>query len=126
MKAMHDGKGVADHLYEVGQYVWFNIKNIALRHDSRRHKLLPKFWGPFRVIELNGRNALHLDMPSQLQHIHPIVSVLQVKPFKRRLGDVLPPESIDSALEYEVEDIVDYNIVTSRRRNVPSVVEFRV
>jgi hypothetical protein len=38
----------------------------------------------------------------------------------------LPQVSIDSALEYEVEDIVDYNIVTSRRRNVPSVVEFRV
>jgi hypothetical protein len=57
MRAMHDGKGVADHLYEVGQYVWFNIKNIALRHDSRRHKLLPKFWGPFRVIELIGRKC---------------------------------------------------------------------
>jgi hypothetical protein len=65
-------------------------------------------------------------MPSQLQHIHPVVSISLVKPFKRRLGDVLPPVSIDGALEYEVEDIVDYNILTSRRRNVPSVVEFRV
>jgi hypothetical protein len=97
-----------------------------LRHDSRRHKLLPKYWGPFRVIALIGRNDLRLDMPSQLQHIHPIVSVSLVKAFKSRLGDVLPPVSIDGALEYEVEDIVDYNIMTSRRRNVPSVVEFRV
>jgi hypothetical protein len=126
MKAMHDSKGVADHLYEIDQYVWFNIKNIALRHDSRRHKLLSKFWGPFRVIELIGRNALRLDMPSQLQRIHPVVSVSLAKPFKRRLGNVLPPVPIDGALEYEVEDIVDYNIVPSRRRNVPSVVEFRV
>jgi hypothetical protein len=126
MRAMHDGKGVADHLYEVGQYVWFNIKNIALRHDSRRHKLLPKFWGPFRVIELIGRNALRLDMASQLQHIHLVVSVSLVKPFKRRSGDVLPPVLIDGTLEYEVDDIVDYNIVASRGRNVPSVVEFRV
>jgi hypothetical protein len=85
MKAMHDGKGVADHLYEIGHYVWFNIKNIALRHDSRRHKLLPKFRGPFQVIELIGRNSLRLDMPSQLQHVHPVVSISLVKPFKRRL-----------------------------------------
>jgi hypothetical protein len=49
-----------------------------------------------------------------------------VKPLKARLGDVLPPVSINGALEYEVEDIVDYNIVTSRHCNVPYVVEFRV
>jgi hypothetical protein len=65
-------------------------------------------------------------MPSQLQHIHLVVSVSLVKPFKRRLRNVLPPVVIDGALEDEVEDIVDYSIVTSCRRNVPSVVEFRV
>jgi hypothetical protein len=46
-KTIHDGNCVADHLYEVGQYVWFNIKKISLRHDSQRHKLLSKFWDCF-------------------------------------------------------------------------------
>lgn len=63
MKEQHDGKGVCDHLYTVGDLVWFYVENIGLRHESRRHKLLPKCWGPFKVIELIGRNALRLDMP---------------------------------------------------------------
>jgi hypothetical protein len=54
MKDRHDSKGVCAHLYAVGQMIWFNIKNIGLRHDSRRHKLLPKFWGPFKILELIG------------------------------------------------------------------------
>ena len=67
MKERHDKQGVSNHLYAVGDLVWFNIKNIGLRHDSRRHKLLPKYWGPFKVLELVGRNAVRLDMPA-----HPI------------------------------------------------------
>ena len=62
MKERHDKKGVSNHLYAVGDLVWFNIKNIGLRHDSRRHKLLPKYWGPFKVLELVGRNAVRLDI----------------------------------------------------------------
>jgi len=127
MKDRHDGKGICLHLYEVGHLVWFNIKNIGLRHDSRRHKLLPKFWGPFKIIELVGRNAVRLDMPSHLERVHPVVSVSLIKPYRGRAGEQAPtPITRGTDIEFEVDDIVDFNLVNSKRKNIPSVVEFRV
>jgi hypothetical protein len=39
MKDRHDNKGILPHLYAVGKFAWFNIRNIGLRQDPRRHKL---------------------------------------------------------------------------------------
>jgi hypothetical protein len=85
MKDRHDGKGCASHLYAVGD-LWFNIKNIGLRHESRRHKLLPKYWGPLKVLEVMGKNTVRLDMPAHLSRIHDVVSITMIKPFKKRTG----------------------------------------
>ena len=126
MKAIHDGKGVTSHFFVEGQLVWFNIKNVSLRHDSRRHKLLPKFWGPFKIIELVGNNAARLDLPAHLRSIHPVVSVQLLKPHFQRPGQPLPSAVVDSDLEFELERIVDFHLVSSRKRDVPGIVEFRV
>ena len=104
--------------------VWFNIKNVSLRHDSRRHKLLPKFWGPFKVIELVGRNAVRLDMPSHLSYVHPVVSTSLLKPFRPRPGYEVSPVLVDGDLEFELDSIVDFHLLQSRRRNTAPVVEF--
>jgi hypothetical protein len=126
MKDMHDGKSVHDHLYSEGDLVWFNVQNLSLRHASRRHKLLPKFWGPLKIIELVGQNAARLDLPSHLKHVHPVVSVSLLKPFKQRAGSAPPPVFVDGELQYELDCITDNNLVTSRRKTVPPIVEFRV
>jgi hypothetical protein len=62
MKRFHDNKLTRMHLYEVGQLVWFNVKNVGLRHESMPHKLIPKYWGPFKILELGGKNAVRLDL----------------------------------------------------------------
>jgi hypothetical protein len=126
MKDRHDGEGVCAHLFEVGQLIWFNIKNIGLRHDSRRHNLLPKYWGPFKILELIVQNAVLLDMPAHLNHIHQVVSVSLIKPYKARVGQAPTPITVNSELEFEVEDIIDFNIVKSNRKTIPPVLEFRV
>jgi hypothetical protein len=126
MRDRHDKKGISLHLYSVGDPVWFNIRNVGLRHDSRRHKLLPKFWGPFKILELVGPNAVRLDVPAHLSQIHPVVSVQLIKPYHSRNEQILPPIIINSELEFEVDAIVDYNLLKSKRRGGPSVVEFRV
>ena len=125
MKHQHDGKGVHDRVYNVNDLVWFNVRNLGLRHDSRRHKLLPKFWGPFKVIRVIGRNAVHLDMPSHLRHIHPVVSVSLIKPFVARLGQP-PPVEICGEDEHELESVIDFHLIKSNKRNVPNQVEFKV
>jgi hypothetical protein len=126
MKDRHDSKGILPHLYSVGDFVWFNIRNIGLRHDSRRHKLLPKYWGPYKILELVGTNAVRLDMPTHLSQIHPVVSIQLVKPYYARDNQSLPPMIINDEPEYEVESIVNFNLLRSKRRNGPTMVEFRV
>jgi hypothetical protein len=125
MKERFDAQGAKLHLYEVGQLVWFNIKNIGIRHPSGRQKLLPKYLGPVKVLSTIGRSAVRLDLPESLK-IHPTVSVSLVKPFIRRIGADVPPLNIDGACEWEVEAITDHNLLKSRKKDVPSLLEFKV
>ena len=127
VKEQHDRKGIEQHAYSSSDLVWFNVRNLGLRHNSRRHKLLPKYWGPFKVVRLVGRNAVELDMPTHLRRIHPVVSTSLVKKYKHRDGHSLPPAVSDppDKEEYEVDSIQDFNIVTHKRHGVADVVEFR-
>jgi hypothetical protein len=126
MKDRHDSKGILPHLYYVGDFVWFNIRNIGLRHDSRRHKLLPKYWGPYKILELVGSNAVRLDVPAHFSQIHPVVSIQLVKPYYARDNQSLPHTIMNDEPEYVVESIVYFNLLCSKRRNGPAMVEFRV
>jgi hypothetical protein len=47
MKRFHDKELTKIHFHEVGQLVWFNVKNVGLRHESMSHKLVPRYWGPY-------------------------------------------------------------------------------
>lgn len=125
MKERHDARSTRNHLYSVGQLVWFNQRHIRLRHPTRRLKLQPRFVGPVRVVEVVGRSAVRLDLPARLD-IHPTVSVTLVKPFVARQGVALPPVIIDGELEWEVEAVVDHNLLVSRKRAGASYLEFRV
>lgn len=126
MKEFHDKKGTASHLYEAGQMVWMSLRNVALRHPSLRHKLVPRYIGPIKILETVGRNAVRLDMPASLDKIHPTVSVSLLKPFWVRAGLPAPPVNIDGELEWEVEAIIGHNVVQSRSKKVPTLVEFQV
>jgi hypothetical protein len=123
MKDRHDGKRVSELLYSIGDLVWFNIRNLGLRHDSRRQKLLPKYWGPFKVIDVVQRNAVRLDMPANLRHIHPVVSVSLIKPYVQRKNEPAPTR-ISGEEEHELEAITDHHVVRSKRK--PALVEFKV
>jgi hypothetical protein len=44
----------------------FDAKILSIKQS---HKFLPKYWGPFNILELIGRNAVRLDMPAHLNRI---------------------------------------------------------
>ena len=124
MKERHDqSAGNLPH-YREGDRVWFSIRNLGLRHPSMRHKLLPKYWGPFKILRLVGNNAVQLDLPEDLA-IHPVVSVSLIKPYKPRAGAPPPPVVIAGALEWEVDAIVDHSVHTFESRDKSPIVEFR-
>jgi Integrase zinc binding domain len=126
MKAVHDKHNAVVHLYDAGQLVWLNVKNIPLRHPSLRHKLTPKYMGPLKVLEAVGRNAVRLELPESLKQVHPTMSVSLVKPFMVRAGVVLPPVNLQGELEWEVEAVIDHNLLRSRRKHDLNLVEFKV
>ena len=107
--------------YQIGDMVWFSVSNLELKHPARRHKLLPKYIGPLKVIDIAGHNAVKLDMPKYLA-IHPIVSTTQVKLYHSRDGTV-PPVIIDEKEAWEVDNIVNHNIFGKKNK---SKVEFQV
>ena len=124
MKDRYDAKGVSLRTYKIGDLVWFSVRNIGLRHPSRRHKLSPRYIGPLKIIEIVGRSAVKLDLPQSVG-IHPTVSISQVKPFIPRIGTPPPPVSIGGELEWEVEAITDHNLIKPKGKK-PSLVEFKI
>ena len=126
MKAVHDRNVTNLHLYEAGSLVWYDLRDIRLRHPSRRNKLLPRYMGPLTVLETVGRSAVKLQMPESLR-VHSTVSVSMVKPFKARRPNHLPPINIAGVEEFEVEAVLDHNVVSSRRKvNPVKLAEFLV
>jgi hypothetical protein len=100
------------------------VKNSGLRHASRKHKLLPKYWGPFKVAVLLGRIAVHLDFLEHLLHIHPVVSITLIKPHVPLPGQ-LSPVLIGGEEEFELDAATAFNLIKSNRRNVPDEVKFK-
>ena len=121
MQQRHE-KGKETHMeYKIGDLVWFSVSNLELKHPARRHKLLPKYIGPLKVIDIAGYNAVKLDMPKYLA-IHPIVSTTQVKMYHSRDG-IVPPVIINNSEEWEVDNIVNHNIFGKKGK---TKVEFQV
>jgi hypothetical protein len=126
MKEAHDKQGIVNHHYQPGQWVWLSTKHISLRHPSLRHKFSPKFIGPVKVLEFSPNSStVLLDLPSNLQ-IHPRVSVILVKPYKARDENEVDPVFIDGLPEWEVEAIINHNIVTSKSKKKAKYVEFLI
>ena len=124
MKMAFDGKKRNQHLYQMGDKVWFNIRNISLRHPTMRHKLVPKYLGPVVILETVGRSAVKLELPAALK-IHPTVSISLVKPFHSRKGCSPPPVQIAGIEEWEVDKVTDHNLLRSKKAGGLNLVEFK-
>lgn len=62
--------------YKVGDSVWLSRKYFtdALSKTQQSRKLGVKRYGPFKVLELIGKNAIRLDLPPNIT-VHPVVHV---------------------------------------------------
>jgi hypothetical protein len=94
--------------YKVGDKVLLSLKNLKLRAPSR--KLAPRQQGPYRIIDLVGKQAYRLALPNEMSRIHNVFHVSLLEPWRTRDGSDEPPMPVEleegAAPEYEVEVIL--------------------
>ena len=106
-QAMHYNSKHKPRKYNVGDFVYFNSQNIESTRPSK--KLDWKFYEPYIVIELVGKQAYKLKLP-QIMKIHDVLYISLLKPYnKAHKGNVPPSSSINikNKDKYKVEKIFD-------------------
>ena len=101
--------------YQVGDQVWVSRKlfrdSYAKAQESS--KLSARRFGPFRILELVGKNAVRLDFPSNIR-TYPVVHVSHTKPNRAQPTDIgqptrstpLPVEESSAGSLYKVDRIL--------------------
>lgn len=98
-------------IYRPGSQVWLNAKNVQTTRPS--DKLDYRNLGPFKVTRRIGDHAYELDLPPQLQALHPVFNTALLRPtaddpFE---GQVNPPQepviADDGETEWPAENILD-------------------
>jgi hypothetical protein len=94
--------------FSVGDKIPLSTLNFKLAHPGTR-KLLPKWVGPFKVVERVGKVAYKIELPPNLSKMHNVFHVQLLKPYRDdgRVRPPPPPIEIDDSLEYEVERVLD-------------------
>src|SRR5437667_418806 len=95
--------------FNVGDEVLLSSKNIRLARPSK--KLDNHFLGPFKILEVVGKQAYCLELAQTYNRIHPVFHVSLLEPYQRHAGEEpsIPPPAIllPDGEEWEVEKILD-------------------
>jgi hypothetical protein len=119
-KAFAD-RGRRESELEVGAKVLLSTKYLQLKNPGAR-KLLPKWIGPFEILERVGQVAYRLDLLDSLK-IQPVFHLSLIQPYRSdgRVQPPPPPIELEDGLEYEVERILahrDRKVRTKGNRTV--------
>ncbi|KAJ9521393.1 hypothetical protein QJQ45_001229 [Haematococcus lacustris] len=99
-------KGRKEVEYHTGQLVLLSTRNLRMK-PGKAKKLLPRFIGPFKVLEHVGPVAVRLDLPRAMARMHPVFHVSLLRPYTSEHPHLPPPvEWLDEAPLYEVEKLL--------------------
>ena len=114
-KAYHDRKARAKQ-FEVGSEVLLSTTNIAFKNPGTA-KLLPKYVGPFKVLDRIGTVAYRLLLPETMK-IHNVFHVSLLEQY-RSDGRCQPPPPtlfLDGDEQYDIDSVLAVRQSSKRRR----------
>src|SRR5580692_8034371 len=96
--------------YHEGEQVWLEAKHLSLPYQTA--KLAPKHHGPFTILKQISPVTYKLELPPAWT-IHPVFHASLLTPYKETTEHGTnyqrpPPEMIDDAEEYEVEQVIGH------------------
>ncbi|KAJ9533066.1 hypothetical protein QJQ45_018162 [Haematococcus lacustris] len=108
-------KGRREVEFSHGQLVLLSTKNLRLK-PGKAKKLLPRFIGPFKVLEHVGPVAVRLDLPPAMARMHPVFHVALLRPYTSEHPHLPPPvDWLEEAPLYEVEKLLAHRGVRAGR-----------
>jgi hypothetical protein len=87
----------------------------GLRHSKVRGKLLPRFIGPFKILEKRGEVSYQLELPPQLSNVHDVFHVSQLKMCLRIPEEQLPMEDLNAKEDLFYQEYPAKILETSER-----------
>ena len=111
-----DRSRVPAPVYQPGDRVWLNARNITTRRPSV--KLDHKCRGPFPITALSGKYACRLKLPAT-RKVHKVIHVRLQEPaasdpFPGQIIPPGPPVEVDGAEDWEVMDLLDSHLFRRR------------
>ena len=96
----------SERSFDVGDWVFLRLqpyKQMSLKQAKKDHKLSPKYYGPYKVLQEIGTMAYKLELPASTR-VHP---VFHVSCLKKVIGENLPVQTILPELDEEGKIILE-------------------
>jgi hypothetical protein len=105
-----------EKLYNIGKQVLMSTSYLNIKHGETNRKLLPKWNGPFKVVQKVGPVSYKLEINLGWRvHLVFHVSLLELYKVDGRIRPPPPPIELKGALEYEVEAIERHRCIGRKR-----------
>ena len=95
--------------YDVGNYVFIKISPMKkILRFGKQGKLIPRYIGPYKILERIGNVAYKLELPEEMRAIHDVFHVSQLRRWVHDEGTILKsPENvqIDPRMIYEKKPV---------------------
>jgi hypothetical protein len=79
--------------FEVGDHVYLRVSPMkGVNWFGVKGKLMPRYIGPFPILEKCGTIAYNLDLPPSLARVHDIFHMSQLKKWLKASMDIMLPE----------------------------------
>lgn len=112
--------------FQIGDWVFLKVSPMrGVMRFGRKGKLSPRYIGPYQIVRRIGKVAYELDLPSDLEAVHP---VFHVSMLRKCIGDpsrVFPVDDIQVTEELSYEEkpvaILDRQVRRLRTKDVASV-----